>query len=123
MTNTVYALDPDNSVIKRLWCMYKNNILHNCVFKITWKYIFLVILFYMQKIFANDSMLSGTSCLFCFWLFSKTSTLKLTTCRKLIFVCVCVEVLRPSQSNGVMLSAVSLPNHTLFLGRLSPLSS
>ena len=35
---------------------------------------------------------------------------------------VCVEVLRPSQSNGVMSSAVSLPNHIL-LGRLSPLSS
>ena len=33
----------------------------------------------------------------------------------------CVEVLRPSQPNGVMSSAVSLPNHTL-LGRLSPLS-
>ena len=31
-----------------------------------------------------------------------------------------VEVLRPSQPNGVMLSAVSLPNHT-FTGRLSPL--
>ena len=40
-----------------------------------------------------------------------------------IHVClfVCVEVLRPSQPNGVMSSAVSLPNHTL-LGRLSPLS-
>ena len=25
---------------------------------------------------------------------------------------VCVEVLRPSQPNGVMLSAVWLPNHT-----------
>ena len=25
---------------------------------------------------------------------------------------VCVEVLRPSQPNGVMLRAVSLPNHT-----------
>ena len=25
---------------------------------------------------------------------------------------VCVEVLLPSQPNGVMLSAVSLPNHT-----------
>ena len=25
---------------------------------------------------------------------------------------VCVEVLRPSQPNGVMLSAASLPNHT-----------
>ena len=25
---------------------------------------------------------------------------------------VCVEFLRPSQPNGVMLSAVSLPNHT-----------
>ena len=30
------------------------------------------------------------------------------------YVClfVCVEVLRPSQPNGVMSSAVSLPNHT-----------
>ena len=27
-------------------------------------------------------------------------------------VCVCVEVLRPSQPNGVKSSAVSLPNHT-----------
>ena len=26
--------------------------------------------------------------------------------------CCCVEVLRPSQPNGVMSSAVSLPNHT-----------
>ena len=34
---------------------------------------------------------------------------------------VCVEVLRPSQPNGVMLSAVSLPNHT-FTGQLSPQS-
>ena len=25
---------------------------------------------------------------------------------------ICVEVLRPSQPNGVMSSAVSLPNHT-----------
>ena len=28
------------------------------------------------------------------------------------FCFVCVEVLRPGQPNGVMLSAVSLPNHT-----------
>ena len=34
---------------------------------------------------------------------------------------VCVEILRPSQPNGVMSSAVSFPNHTL-LDRLSPLS-
>ena len=34
---------------------------------------------------------------------------------------VCVEVLQLSQPNGVMSSAVSLPNHT-FTGRLSPLS-
>ena len=33
--------------------------------------------------------------------------------RTTTFVCVvCVEVLRPSQPNGVMSSAVSLPNHT-----------
>ena len=37
---------------------------------------------------------------------------------------VCVEVLRPSQPNGVMSSAVSLPTFVtkLLLGRLSPLS-
>ena len=29
-----------------------------------------------------------------------------------LFVNVCVEVLRPSQPNGVISSAVSLPNHT-----------
>ena len=29
-----------------------------------------------------------------------------------IYVFDCVEVLRPSQPNGVMSSAVSLPNHT-----------
>ena len=29
---------------------------------------------------------------------------------------ICVEVLRPSQSNGVMSSAISLPNHT-FIGQ------
>ena len=33
----------------------------------------------------------------------------------------CVEVLRPSQPNGVMSIAVRLSHHTL-LGRLSPLS-
>ena len=30
----------------------------------------------------------------------------------LVSLFVCVEVLRPSQPNGVMSSAVSLPNHT-----------
>ena len=34
---------------------------------------------------------------------------------------VCVQVLRPSHSNGVMSSAVSLPNHT-FTGQACPLS-
>ena len=34
--------------------------------------------------------------------------------------CVCVEVLRPSQPNGVMLS-LSVYLTTLLLGRLSPL--
>ena len=29
-----------------------------------------------------------------------------------VCVFVCVEVLRPSQPNGIMSSAVSLPNHT-----------
>ena len=31
---------------------------------------------------------------------------------KLFALFVCVEVLRPSQPNGVMSSVVSLPNHT-----------
>ena len=36
------------------------------------------------------------------------------TIRECVLNClfVCVEVLRPSQPNGVMSSAVSLPNHT-----------
>ena len=36
----------------------------------------------------------------------------LTQNYRLLQVFVCVEVLRPSQPNGVMSSAVSLPNHT-----------
>ena len=36
----------------------------------------------------------------------------------LLKVFVCVEVLRPSQPNGVMSSAVSLPNH-MFTGQAS----
>ena len=36
-------------------------------------------------------------------------------------ICVCVEVLLPSQPIGVMLSVVSLPN-SILLGRLSPSS-
>ena len=39
------------------------------------------------------------------------STLPYSSTCTLVFVC--VEVLRPSQPNGVMLSVVSLPNHTL----------
>ena len=34
----------------------------------------------------------------------------------LVCLFVCVEVLRPSQPNGVMSSAISLPNHT-FIGQ------
>ena len=32
--------------------------------------------------------------------------------RRVFVMFLCVEVLRPSQPNGVMSSAVSLPNHT-----------
>ena len=35
-----------------------------------------------------------------------------TPFEKIVCVCVFVEVLRPSQPNGVMSSVVSLPNHT-----------
>ena len=40
--------------------------------------------------------------------------MKCQTCfmAKMYKIIVCVEVLRPSQPNGVMSSAVSLPNHT-----------
>ena len=41
----------------------------------------------------------------------------------LLGLIVCVEVLLPSQSIRVMSNLVSLPNHTFFSGRLSPLSS
>ena len=34
------------------------------------------------------------------------------TCICMVIMFVCVEVLWPSQPNGVMSSAVSLPNHT-----------
>ena len=51
----------------------------------------------------------------------KLTTLRTTGPWLVICLFVCVEVLRPSQPNGVMSSAVSLPNHKL-LGRLSPLS-
>ena len=36
----------------------------------------------------------------------------INTSKLLIILFVCVEVLKPSQPNGVMSSAVSLPNHT-----------
>ena len=39
-----------------------------------------------------------------------TESLDTAKCMNCLFVC--VEVLRPSQPNGVMSSAVSLPNHT-----------
>ena len=38
-----------------------------------------------------------------------------------LFVCVCVGVLWPSQPIRVIICMVSLPNHTFFLGRPSPL--
>ena len=47
--------------------------------------------------------------------FYKGQLLCLSVCfpaLKFPYLFVCVEVLRPSQPNGVMLSAVSLPNHT-----------
>ena len=42
---------------------------------------------------------------------NKVKTLRSNACMY-YYMFVCVEVLRPSQPNGVMLSAVSLPNHT-----------
>ena len=53
------------------------------------------------------------------WVFIRSTSLRRFFYVEVLFVC--VEVLWPSQSNGVMSSAVSLPNYHL-LGRLSPLS-
>ena len=47
----------------------------------------------------------------CQVLFSLKSNKKKTECH-LQQLFVCVEILQPSQSNGVMVSMVSLPNHT-----------
>ena len=44
--------------------------------------------------------------------FIKISNMVVDLRRFPYFINVCVEVLRPSQPNGVMSSAVSLPNHT-----------
>ena len=64
---------------------------------------------YLSKFDLNPSIGSGyTSYFWVGYLWSiGTGILKM---RLRSFVC--VEVLRPSQPNGVMLSAVSLPNHT-----------
>ena len=43
---------------------------------------------------------------------SQVTTITESFFRRLTDCFVCVEVLRPSQPNGVMSSAVSLPNHT-----------
>ena len=42
----------------------------------------------------------------------KVKCVKVTGVQNIGHLFVCVEVLRPSQPNGVMLSAVSLPNRT-----------
>ena len=57
--------------------------------------------FYFPKVQYNER--------FCF-------LLKLKRNVKSVMMFVCVEVLRPSQPNGVMSSAVSLPNH-MFTGQ------
>ena len=44
--------------------------------------------------------------------FEKTYVLFVMACLVFHLLFVCVEVLRPSQPNGVMSSAVSLTNHT-----------
>ena len=44
--------------------------------------------------------------------FKVSSVLEKKICKVFFTIFVCVEVLRPSQPNGVMSSVVSLPNHT-----------
>ena len=43
---------------------------------------------------------------------SRNETMGVSRADNSVKLFVCVEVLRPSQPNGVMSSAVSLPNHT-----------
>ena len=55
--------------------------------------------------------------IFIFFFFNFTKKIRLEiSCGLKFHVFVCVEVLRPSQPNGVMSSAVSLPNH-MFTGQ------
>ena len=56
------------------------------------------------KNFASEHKIWEVACLISDYL-----SLSLCLC---VCLFVCVEVLRPSQPNGVMSSAVSLPNHT-----------
>ena len=77
-----------------------------------------------QSLFGKDSVVSWTSSCLLFFITNLSSSLfknlLLTKGRKhgivptsmLGIVFVCAEVLRPSQPNWVMSSAVSLPNHT-----------
>ena len=45
------------------------------------------------------------------WSLNNTAVFK-PLLRRSVSVCVSVEILRPSQPNGVMSSTVNLPNHT-----------
>ena len=50
------------------------------------------------------------------WVFAGLTSLTVGSMVCWLIICVCVEVLQPSQPNGVMSSSVSLPNHT-FTGK------
>ena len=68
-------MDPNNSVIKRLWCTVE---------------------------YTDKQNRPSSNCFISIIVALIKSSIKF----------VCVEVLWPSQPNGVMSSAVSLPNHT-----------
>ena len=76
---------------------------------------------FRPKFMTNAMILILTLLISHFWMatFLVSFLMVFTILNKNSFVS--VEILRPSQHNRVMSSAVSLPNHIL-LGRLSPLS-
>ena len=106
-------MDPNNCVIKRLWCISMSESFPLEVYllpisdpgqrKILTNHSPTMYMYHRQSVHKQTA--EGRSC----WSF-------------LLRICfVCVEVLGPNQRNRVMSSAVSLPNHT-FMDRLSPLS-
>ena len=103
-------MDPNNSVIMRLWCIWTPQSLTIPFSKIWTSKIYypmlcLKIAGWVANSIDTDEMP-----------YSAASHLGLQCLLRPVCLFVCVEVLWPSQPNGVMSSAVSLPNH-MFTGQ------